>query len=58
MLEMNLQIYFYLITISSTVFYSILKCIVFKTFYSIKKCIDKQSKGILKNPVNLSEEIQ
>lgn len=55
---MNLQIYFYLITISSTVFYSILKCIVFKTFYSIKKCIDKQSKGILKNPVNLSEEIQ
>lgn len=42
---MNLQIYFYLITISSI-------------FYSIKKCIDKQSKGILKNPVNLSEEIQ
>lgn len=42
---MNLQIYFYLITISSI-------------FYSIKKCIDKQSKSILKNPVNLSEEIQ
>lgn len=45
MLEMNLQIYFYLITISSI-------------FYSIKKCIDKQSKRTLKNPVNLSEEIQ
>lgn len=42
---MNLQVYFYLITISST-------------FYSIKKCIDKQSKGTLKNPTNLSEKIQ
>lgn len=42
---MSLQIYFYLITISST-------------FYSIKTCIDKQPKGALKNPANLSEKIQ